>query len=360
MKPYRSALLILPLIAAGTQPSWGLDVTSRTLGPTATYWVATVAVDPRNPDVLFAGSDDLYLSRDGGASWQVVMSPEAVVGGIEIDAGNPDIVYAAAGDAIFRSMDGGRTWHAPGQSFSGWYVNTLKAHPRVPGLIYAEAGGYFRSSDHGETWHPILEGAGILEALAVDPRDPGILYAGGLTSMVRSPDGGDSWTAIDSGIPFDEHLRVSSLAVDPHQSGVLIAGVTYFTDNGDGTHTASGRIYKSMDDGGSWRMTSQVGGWPAGILIDPVDPGIVLLGSVGKTNVLGTYLSVDGGFNWEQIHDSGARKIVPSPGEAGTYLAAMAGDTQHVVRLEIGDATAVRNTGWGSLKALVAPRSPSR
>ena len=174
-----ASLLILAITAAGTQPSWGQDVTSRTLGPMATYWVATVAVDPRNPDVLFAGSDDLYLSRDGGASWQVVMSPEAVVGGIEIDAGNPDIVYAAAGDTIFRSMDGGRTWHAPGQSFSGWYVNTLKAHPRVPGLIHAEAGGFFRSSDHGETWHPILEGAGILFALAVDARDPGISMRAG-------------------------------------------------------------------------------------------------------------------------------------------------------------------------------------
>ena len=360
MKPCLTALLTLAITAAGVQPGWGQDVLNRTLGPMGTYWVATVAVDARNPEVLFAGSEDLYLSSDGGASWQVVWSPEAVVGEIEIDAGNPDIVYAAAGDAIFRSMDRGRTWHASSEGVSGWHVQILKAHPRVPGLIFAEAGGFFRSNDHGETWHPILEGAGVLEALAVDPRDPGVLYAGGLISMVKSTDAGDSWTAIEDGIPFDENLRISCLAVDPHESGVLIAGVTYFTDNGDGTQTASGRIYKSMDDGRSWRMTAQVGGWPAGILIDPVDPGVVLLGSVGKTPVIGTYLSVDGGFNWEQIHDSGARKIVPSPGEAGTYFAAMSGDTQHVVRIEIGGATAVRSTGWGSLKALLAPPSSPR
>ncbi len=359
MKPCRNALLILAITAAGAQQGWGQDVLSRTLGPMATYWVTTVAVDPRTPEVLFAGSDDLYLSRDGGASWQVVWSPEAIVGGIEIDSGNPDIVYAAAGDAIFRSMDGGRTWHASSEGFDDRYVENLKAHPRVPGLIYAQAGGFFRSNDHGETWHPILEGAGILFALAVDARDPGILYAGGF-GMVKSTDGGDSWTAIESGIPFDENLRVTCLAVDPHQSGVLIAGVTYFTDNGDGTHTTSGRVYKSMDDGSSWRMISQVGGWPAGILIDPLDPGVVLLGSVGKTAVIGTYLSVDGGLNWEQIHDSGARKIVPSPGQAGTYFAAMAGATQHVVRIEISAATAIESVGWGFLKALLAPPSSPR
>ena len=358
MKSCRNALLVLAITAAGAPPGWCQDVRSQTLGPMATYWVATVAVDPRTPEVLFAGSDDLYLSMDGGASWQVVLSPEAAVGGIEIDAGNPDIVYAAAGDAIPRSMDGGRTWHASSEGF-GWNVGILKAHPRAPGLIYAEAGGLFRSNDHGETWHPILEGAGRFLALALDARDPEILYAGGF-GMVKSTDGGDSWTAVESGIPFDENLRVSCLAVDPHESGVLIAGVTYFTDNGDGTQSTSGRIYKSLDDGNSWRMISLVGGWPAGILIDPVDPGVVLLGSVGKTAVIGTYLSVDGGFNWEQIHDSGARKIVPSPDEAGTYFAAMAGDTQHVVRIEIGGATAVESAGWGSLKALLAPPSSPR
>ena len=159
MKPCRNALLILAITAAGAPPAWGQDVFSEALGPKTTYGATAVAVDPRNPEVLFAGSDldGLFTSRDGGASWQAVEMPG--VTSIQIDPGNPDVVYAAA-DAIFRSTDGGRSWHRADEAPRGPDVAFLQVNPHLPGVVYVGLSSTIhRSTDSGETWRMILQRA---------------------------------------------------------------------------------------------------------------------------------------------------------------------------------------------------------
>ena len=199
--------------------------------------------------------------------------------------------------------------------------------------------------------------------ISVDARDAGTLYAAG-EGLLKSTDGGDSWVPIEDGIPFEEvreeyewgELWVTALAADPHESGVLTAGVTEFA-----MPDPLGRIYRSTDGGASWRMISEVGDWLTAMFVDPVHPEMILVGSGAKGMVAGTFLSTDGGLSWGQIQGGGARQIVASPGEAGTYFAAMrAGDTRGVVRIVVSGATAVESAGWGALKALVAPRSSLR
>ena len=242
---------------------------------------------------------------------------------------------------------------------SGRRVEFLQVNPHLPGVVYAgqSSGGVLRSTDYGGTWHEILEESG-LGMLCVDPRDSGTLYAA-YYKLLKSTDGGDSWAPIENGLSLDERrgeLRVTALAVDPGVSGVLTAGVTEFRGE------TPGRIYRSKDGGASWRMISKVGDWLTAMFIDPVDPGTILVGTGAKGSVVGTFLSTDGGLSWKQIHDAGAQEIVASPGEAGTYFAAMRTGGPHlgVVRIVVSGATAIRNTGWGSLKALIAPPSPSR
>ena len=357
MKPCRTALLILAITAAGAQPGWCQDVFSESLGPSTTYGAIAVAVDPRSPKVLFASSDadGLFASRDGGATWQAVWSQDGI-DHIEIDPGNPDLLYAAGYD-IIRSTDGGRTWHVVNDGPRGRLVDFLQVNPHLPGVVYAGVQQkVLRSTDYGETWHEILEGSG-LRMLCVDPRDSGTLYAA-YYELLKSTDGGDSWAPIESGIPLDDRqrdLRVTALAVDPHESGVLTAAVTEFVGG-------PGRIYRSTDGGASWRMISRVGSWLTALFIDPVHPATVLVGTGAKGSLSATFLSADGGLSWERIHDAGAHQIVASPGEAGTYFAAMRSGGPHlgVVRIVVGGATAVESAGWGSVKALVAPPSSLR
>ena len=363
MKPCRTALPILAITAAGAPPAWSQDAFSEALGPRTTYGATAVAVDPRNPEVLFAGSDldGLFTSRNGGASWQAVQMPGFVTS-IEVHPGNPDVVYAAA-DAIYRSLDGGRTWHRADEAPRGPGVEFLQVNPHLPGVVYVGLSSTIhRSTDSGETWRRILQGASM-RMLSVDARDAGTLYAAG-EGLLKSTDGGDSWVPIEDDIPFQEvreefewgELRVTALASDPQESGVLTAGVTAFGTVAE----APGRIYRSTDGGDSWRMISEVGSWLTTMFVDPIHPEMVLVGSGAKGTVLGTFLSTDGGLTWGQIHDAGARQIVDSPAGAETYFAAMRSGGPHlgVVRIVVSGPTAVRSTGWGSLKALLAP-SPS-
>lgn len=359
MRPCRTALPILAITAAGAPPARGQDVFSEALGPRTTYGASAVAVDPRNPEVLFASSDEdgLFASRDGGATWQAVWSQDGI-DHVEVDPGNPDVVYAA-GNRLIRSTDGGHTWQAATGGLPDFSVRSLKANPHLQGVIYAGVSGIFRSNDYGETWHRVQEGA-LVYAMAIDARDPEILYAAGY-GLLKSTDGGDSWVPIENGIPFEEvreesewgELRVTALAADPHESGVLTAGVTDLS----GVPDAPGRIYRSTNGGASWRMISKVGHWLTTMFIDPAHPGTILVGTGPKSSVRGTFLSTDGGLSWEQIHDAGAHRIVASPGEAGTYFAAMRSGGPHlgVVRIVVSGATAVESAGWGSLKALLAP-----
>ena len=137
MKPCRIALPILAITAAGAPPAWGQDVFSESLGPETTYGAIAVAVDPRSPEVLFASSDvdGLFVSRDGGATWQALWSQDGI-DHIEIDPGNPDVVYAAGYD-IIRSRDGGRTWHVVNDGPGGLRVEFLQVNPHLPGVVYA-------------------------------------------------------------------------------------------------------------------------------------------------------------------------------------------------------------------------------
>ena len=137
MEPCRSALLILAITAAGAPPAWGQDVFSESLGPKTTYGAIAVAVDPRSPEVLFASSDadGLFASRDGGATWQAVWSQDGI-DHVEIDPGNPDLLYAAGYD-IIRSTDGGRTWHMVNDGPRGRVVDFLRVNPHLPGVVYA-------------------------------------------------------------------------------------------------------------------------------------------------------------------------------------------------------------------------------
>lgn len=216
MKPCRTALLILAAIAAVARPGWSEDILTESLGPATRYGVTAIAVDPRDSEVLFAGSDQggLYGSSDGGATWRAIwpQGTEASVtnrvSGIEIDPGNPDVVYVAVDNfvrsrkpgGIFRSADGGRTWHAANEGLPGPEVSFLEVNPHLPGVVYAGISKQiFRSLDHGETWHRILDaGVGVLYT---DPRDSRVLYAAG-RGLLKSTDGGSPGRRLATGSPL--------------------------------------------------------------------------------------------------------------------------------------------------------------
>jgi len=110
-------------------------------------------------------------------------------------------------------------------------------------LIKAGATALYRSSDGGRKWVPIAlppAAKGHLAAMAVAAKDDGALYvAGPGIGVLRSEDGGRSWTARNAGLPEGEVVALTAHADQPRTVYVSVAGQG---------------IFRSEDAGASWRL----------------------------------------------------------------------------------------------------------
>lgn len=254
-----------------------------------------IVVDPGNPSTLYAGVDNpghagLWRSTDRGKSWASVRpdgTSYILDQPIAFAPSNPKILYAPSTNLHYRSADGGKTW----ESFrvEGQDAYAFAIDPKNPKIIYAGGRGsehqMRRSSDGGKTWKPVGEGLPerSIRLLAIPRERPSTVYAAmGFGELFKTEDGGATWTELDLGLTGTDDLF--SLDLDPHDPETLFAG----TENG---------LRKSTDGGQSW---SSVGGGLAnwyckGVAFHPKKPGVVYAGTTGK----GFFVSTDGGETFE-------------------------------------------------------------
>ena len=84
--------------------------------------------------------------------------------------------------------------------------------------------GIWRSSDGGDTWLRVRHGLyreSAVRALAVHPSDARVIYCGADSGMYRSEDSGEHWARLDS--PMNE-IPIWALAIDPVDPNIIFAG----------------------------------------------------------------------------------------------------------------------------------------
>ncbi len=262
----------------------------RFVGPHRGGRVMAVQGDPSDPRVAYCGASGggVWKTADGGASWHNLSDPyfkRGSVGALAMAASDPAILYAGMGecgfranvthgDGIYKSEDGGRRWLHLGLGATH-NVGRIRVHPRDPQTVYAAALGHrfgpnpergvYRSDDGGRRWELVLSPgprAGAVD-LAMDPRDPRILYAaiweaerhpwgfshgGPLSGLYRTRDGGATWTFLGDrpGWPRGPVGR-TAICVSPVTPQRLYALV-------EARH--GGGIYRSSDGGESWTWTN--------------------------------------------------------------------------------------------------------
>lgn len=196
-------------------------------------------IDPRNSQILYAGTDGgVFRSMDGGDHWSPTGLIEQfpgvpyIVHTLAIDPRNSNVLYAGTQDwGAFKSTDGGASWM---NILAGEHVYALVIDPQQPDTLYAGATGVYKSTDGGASWSQITNGlirsdGPILSvrALAIDPQQPTTLYAGSgvgtFDGVYKSTDGGASWTPHNAGLTQDACI-IFTLAVDPHNSTLVYAG----------------------------------------------------------------------------------------------------------------------------------------
>ncbi len=259
--------------------------------------VYTLAIDPSNPNILYAGTySGLFKTTNAGASWANILNWGPVMG-LAIDPSNPNILYAATcyGSCIFKSTNAGATW-TDVSPYNVTGAGAFAINPLNPNILYA--GTYYRvfkTTVAGASWTDVSTGlpwAPNVMALTIDPLNPNTLYAVAGSGFFKTTNSGVSWTA-DPGL---DYYGVSCLAIDPLTPNTHYAG------------TYHGGVLKSTDGGANWNaMNTGLPDTPdvSVLAIDPLNPNTLYAnayGYVGTNYYGGVFKSTDGGANWNAMN----------------------------------------------------------
>ena len=257
--------------------------------------------DPSSPGKLYALTqfvdDPLRFSTDGGSSWTPVSSfPDRTASLLATSPASPATRIVGSTRGLLRSLDGDATWALIDDRRIGTTCNgPLAADPVAAQTVYCSAGavGLFKSVNGGESWSAInngldLDGSNGIFGVVVDPQTPQTLYATLNFDVLRSLDGGLSWTQI--GGPTANALSLAY--VDPTDSDVILAT------------SGSPAIWRSEDGGMSWNPS--VTGIPAGtfqalfLKPDPSDASVAYSG-FRNSGAINLFKSSDHGVNWSPV-----------------------------------------------------------
>jgi photosystem II stability/assembly factor-like uncharacterized protein len=314
----------------------------RLIGPFRGGRVLAVTGVPGRPEVFYFGAvgGGVWRSNDAGRVWTPVFDgpPSGSIGALAVAPSDPDVVWVGTGEAdmrsdisygdgMYRSTDGGRTFHAAGLRDSR-QIGRILIDPRRPEVVLVAALGHgfgpnpergvFRTADGGKSWQRVLyrdDATGAID-LAADPGDPRTVYAA-LWNVRRPPwstyapvngPGGGLFRSSDGGLTWQE-LSGHGLPAGPMgRIGLAIAGGARGDDASHGRRVYAliddprqPGLYRSDDAGRTWlrvgtdrRITSRP--WYfGGLTADPRDPDTVYVANVSL------YRSTDGGRTFQAI-----------------------------------------------------------
>lgn len=228
--------------------------------------MSSMAIAPSDPLTIYLGTGGagLWSSSDGGVSWQKAADDIGgwqTIDNLAIDPTNPAVLYAALPSVgVFVSRDRGRTWTninngiIPSQGFGGSVI----VHPSTPSTLYVRGFKSYVSRDYGQTWN---EMAGVSGNIVVGSGST--LFVWSDRQILRSDDGGASWTRATAGLPALDPGQFISTVRREAADGALYLVIT--TVGTTGPHTYE--IYRSMDEGGYWTRLNAL---PRGVTVGSI------------------------------------------------------------------------------------------
>ena len=309
-----------------------------------------ILIHPITPATMWASgtAGGIWKTNDGGTTWtpKADLLVNIAVNSMMLDPRNPDILYAGTGEGFFngdavrgagilKSLDGGETWVQLASTATPdfFYVQKIVMSRGSSQRIYAATRtGVFRSVDGGGTWTKVLDGTtvnGCMDlaiqtdrALAMVFASCGTFTQGAIYRALDTSSASQSWTSVFS----PPNMGRTTLALAPSNQNILYA-MAASIETGNFTHGLLG-VFRSTASGASGSWTTRVSntspvklntlllsnpvygalgecgfgasqfinqGWYDNIIaVDPVDPNIVWAGGIDL------FRSNDGGQNFGQ------------------------------------------------------------
>lgn len=265
--------------------------------------ITTLAMDPRNPDALYAGTGEnfngdgvrgagIFKTEDAGKTWrrlaQTASSPFYYVAKIVVSPNDSSRVYAATYGGVWRSLDGGASWTrelnrtAPETGCQDLAIRGDQASD----FLFAACGlnrqaTIFRNTDAGGEgrWMPVFTEPNMdRTSLALAPSNQSIVYA--MAASLESGDRRDGLLAVyrssSNGDPSSWEARVRNTSDNRLNTALLSNPREFFID---------------VCSGGRQAFFNQ-GRYDNVIAVDPLDPERIWAGGIDL------FRSDDGGANW--------------------------------------------------------------
>jgi len=313
-----------PLLAqssGGFAPDVLAELRWRNIGPHRASRTKALDGVPSQPHTFYMGvvNGGVWKTTDAGRTWLPIFDdqPTGSIGALAVAPSNPDIIYVgtgeaqqrpdlAAGDGMYKSTDGGRSWAHLGLRDSQQIAQVV-VDPANPDRLFVAALGHpygpneergiFRSTDGGRTFEKVLyrdEDTGGADVL-IDPQDPSVVYAalwqarqgpwenadfrGPGSGLFKSMDGGTTWRPLTVGLPTwaDDRLGRIGIGIAPSSPTRLFLVVEAGAKSG---------IYRSDDAGETWALVNsdrRVVARPfdaTDIRVHPTNPDIVFVPTI--------------------------------------------------------------------------------
>lgn len=287
-------------------------------------WFWSSAADPLDPDVFYMGGDvdGVWKTVDGGESWlfaNMGLSNYAVYS-LAVAPSNGDRVYALTGNGVCASSDGAAHWtHCAATkglgivAGRGGSVHAVAVDPGNPDVVYAggKDGKAAKSTDGGASWKAMSyggESGGAVCTIAVSGQDPRtVLLCSRNGGLYRSTDAGSSWSRVSS---------APSSARAVFWAGPDAPRRWYGAFGADAVHV-------SQDDGATWTKLGEASSYECiDVVCSAADPLVVhALFANGYSTFIST--SRDGGTSWTRswnfAYDHAANPTLPGQGATGSF-----------------------------------------
>lgn len=274
----------------------------------ATVDIESVALDPGDPNAMYAGSVDnsLFFTYDAGETWQMAKGlGQVTIDAVAVDPQDKCTIYVSVANKVLKSVDCTRTWkpvYQDNSTASKIYAIAIDHHDSknvFVGVSGASRGDLIKSSDAGGSWRVVENFKDSVKRIIINPTDSRIVYLiASKKGAFKSEDNGEKWA---------EMKKLSAAVKEFKLTGTINEMIISNADGKTIFLATSYGMVRSKDGGETWERIEVLTPEKQAVINDIAVNQLDMKDIYYVTNTT-FYHSVDGGVNWTTLQVPSVRR----------------------------------------------------